>query len=345
MYTNKIEHLSRREFLKLGSLGLLGSFLSTISQEENTATPSFGRVMDEFTDLYDRPSFSGNAIKTYPFNYVLPIKGIEIGDIYPIYNQAWFKIKEKGYIHTSKLQPVEIKFNDPIDEIPEYGIISEVTVPFTDAYVSPSYSSNVAYRYYYRSTHWIGKIVTDIFGNGWYRIMDDQVKDQFYYVRTNHLRIIPKEELTLLSSNVPLSEKIIEVRGTEQLMIAYESGQPVFITQVSTGDEAANSRWKTPIGDFLTFYKRPSRHMAAGNRAFGDYDLPGVPWVSYITKWGIAFHGTYWHNDFGNPRSHGCINMTPDAAKWLYRWTQPFVPYDYQLKYRQGYGTRTQVVV
>ncbi len=85
--------------------------------------------------------------------------------------------------------------------------------------------------------------------------------------------------------------------------------------------------------------------MAAGNRAFGDYDLPGVPWVSYLTDWGIAFHGTYWHNDFGNPRSHGCINMTPDAAKWLYRWTQPFVPYDYQLKYRQGYGTRTQVVV
>jgi lipoprotein-anchoring transpeptidase ErfK/SrfK len=65
--------------------------------------------------------------------------------------------------------------------------------------------------------------------------------------------------------------------------------------------------------------------MAAGNLATG-YDLPGVPWVSYITQEGISFHGTYWHNDYGVPRSHGCINMTPQSAKWLYRWTHPLVP-------------------
>jgi lipoprotein-anchoring transpeptidase ErfK/SrfK len=46
----------------------------------------------------------------------------------------------------------------------------------------------------------------------------------------------------------------------------------------------------------------------------------------YITDGGISFHGTYWHNDYGVPHSHGCINMTPQSAKWLYRWTLPSVP-------------------
>ena len=84
--------------------------------------------------------------------------------------------------------------------------------------------------------------------------------------------------------------------------------------------------------------------MAAGNRAFGDYDLPGVPWVSYINTWGIAFHGTYWHNDYGRPRSHGCINLTPEGAKWVYRWTMPHVPYDAELKYLQNHGTQVNIV-
>ena len=58
------------------------------------------------------------------------------------------------------------------------------------------------------------------------------------------------------------------------------------------------------------------------------FDLPGVPWVSYIHWTGIALHGTYWHNDFGTPRSRGCINLTPADARWLFRWTMPIVPPD-----------------
>jgi len=77
--------------------------------------------------------------------------------------------------------------------------------------------------------------------------------------------------------------------------------------------------------------------------ATGTYDLPGVPWVTYLTKSGISFHGTYWHNDFGRPRSHGCINVTCDAARWIYRWTLPEVPLykDYQA---ESFGTRVDVI-
>ena len=53
------------------------------------------------------------------------------------------------------------------------------------------------------------------------------------------------------------------------------------------------------------------------------FDLPGVPWVTFFTSTGVSFHGTYWHNDYGTPRSHGCVNLLPEDAKFLYRWTSP----------------------
>jgi hypothetical protein len=52
-----------------------------------------------------------------------------------------------------------------------------------------------------------------------------------------------------------------------------------------------------------------------------------VPWVSYFTWGWVAIHGTYWHNDYGRRRSNGCVNCSPEAAKWLFRWLTP--PADY----------------
>ena len=83
--------------------------------------------------------------------------------------------------------------------------------------------------------------------------------------------------------------------------------------------------------------------MAAGDIASNGYDLPGVPWVIYITESGISFHGTYWHNDYGNPRSHGCINLAPQTAKWLFRWTMPTVPPEKQFVYEYT-GTHVEII-
>jgi lipoprotein-anchoring transpeptidase ErfK/SrfK len=74
------------------------------------------------------------------------------------------------------------------------------------------------------------------------------------------------------------------------------------------------------------------------------YDLPGVPWVSFFTGTGISFHGTYWHNDYGQPRSHGCVNLTPADAKFIYRWTRPAVPPETQYLHLPGEGTLVQIV-
>ena len=83
--------------------------------------------------------------------------------------------------------------------------------------------------------------------------------------------------------------------------------------------------------------------MAAGDIAASGFDLPGVPWVQYITKSGISFHGTFWHNDFGRPRSHGCINLSSSAAKWLYLWSSPSVPLNKEFSY--GFtGTKVEII-
>lgn len=74
--------------------------------------------------------------------------------------------------------------------------------------------------------------------------------------------------------------------------------------------------FRTPTGEFAIQRKPPTRHMAATDVVASDgYDLAGVPWVSYLLWWGISFHGTYWHNDFGRVHSHGCIRLWRTAAR------------------------------
>jgi lipoprotein-anchoring transpeptidase ErfK/SrfK len=176
----------------------------------------------------------------------------------------------------------------------------------------------------------VTNLVQDNRADPWYRIADDKW-DLFYYAPATHLRLIPKEELTPLSPGLRPEEKRLEVRLRQQLVIAYERDRAVFVARTATGAEFSNGKFYTPAGQHITFQKRASRHMAAGDLASNGYDLPGVPWICYITEKGVAFHGTYWHNDFGRPRSHGCINLTPAAAKWIYRWTLPVALPDTQM--------------
>jgi lipoprotein-anchoring transpeptidase ErfK/SrfK len=151
------------------------------------------------------------------------------------------------------------------------------------------------------------------------------------------------EELAPISPEISNKDKRIQVRLDNQIVIAYEYNSPVFVTPVSTGAILRVGTYTTPQGNFLTFYKRPSRHMAAGDIAASGFDLPGVPWVQYITDGGISFHGTFWHNDFGRPRSHGCINLSCSSAKWLYRWTFPHVAINKEFSFG-GVGTNVEII-
>jgi lipoprotein-anchoring transpeptidase ErfK/SrfK len=158
------------------------------------------------------------------------------------------------------------------------------------------------------------------------------------------VRILPASELAPLSPEIPGVDKHIEIRLDAQLVLAYEAGRPVYGARASTGGIYRSGTYTTPTGTFGTFHKRPSRHMAAGDLTASGFDLPGVPWVLYITDSGISIHGTFWHNDFGRPHSHGCINLSPSAARWLYRWSLPVVSPEKQFAFERASATVVKIV-
>jgi lipoprotein-anchoring transpeptidase ErfK/SrfK len=162
-------------------------------------------------------------------------------------------------------------------------------------------------------------------------LLDDILKVR-YFARAEHFRRVYDSEITPISQELPKSEKYIEVNLTQQELRAFESRRLVLRARISSGipntEPGANGiPTITPTGVFVVDRKFPLRHMGNGRLTSNlfDYELPGVPWVSFFHANGLAFHGTYWHSDFGRPLSHGCINMRNQDAKWLYRWAQPFI--------------------
>ncbi len=340
--------LTRREVLKLGLLGLGGLALRPYATLFDLSTPpppeydgQQGRVLAGNIQVHLQPNFDSEKVRTYWRDTVLPITGATIGDEEPPYNRVWYRIGTEGYAHSGNIQPVRTVLNEPVAALPAEGALVEVTVPYTEARWGAGESSSIAYRLYYETTHWTDKIVHDPRGEAWYRLLEDKWA-LHYYVPARHVRVIPANELAPLSPHVPNKHKRIEVRLGEQLVIAYEYDRPVFMARAATGAIFSNGNFSTPIGRHYTYHKRPFRHMAAGEIGSNGYDLPGVPWVCYITESGIAFHGTYWHNDYGLPRSHGCINLTPQASKWIYRWSIPTVPPGEQRLVAES-GTRVDV--
>lgn len=334
--------LNRRDFLHLSALGVFGFLPKTFRSFQSVAAEQMGRVAGMSAKVYVSPSFDADEVKIYWRDMILPITDVTVGDKQPEHNRIWYQIGDEGYVHSGSIQPVKTRLNQPNASIPFGGVLVEVTVPYTDVHWGAGKNHQFAYRFYYETIHWATDLVINEQGEPWYRIQEDKW-DLTLFAPAKHLRLIPDDELTTISPLVPAAEKRIEVRLRDQLAIAFESDKPVYLARIASGAVFSNGRFLTPQGVHSTFHKRPSRHMAAGDLASNGYDLPGVPWICYITEKGVALHGTYWHNDFGRPRSHGCINLTPTAAKWFYRWTFPVVPPSEDMVYEKT-GTRVDVV-
>ncbi len=338
--------VSRRDFLKLSGLGFLGLCLPNLplnSFFQDVFDAQQGRVTARLIWIYDRPSFNGGRVKFYWRDAILPVSNVMVSDDVTDYNRIWYEIGTEGFAYSGTLQPVRTMLNAPIPDIPESGLLGEVGVPYTDAHEQPRSDSKAAYRMYYETVHWImSAAASPADGKIWYQVRDDKW-NKLYYAPGEHIRIMTEDELAPLSAEVPDSQKKIQVRLDDQLVFAYENGAPVFATRAATGAAFRYGAYSTPTGSFLTYHKRPTRHMANGDLTADGYDLPGVPWVMYITESGLSLHGTFWHNDFGHPKSHGCINLSPAAAKWLFRWTNPVMKPGEQFAYKAT-GTLVEIV-
>lgn len=123
------------------------------------------------------------------------------------------------------------------------------------------------------------------------------------------------------TTNAQGEEKWIDISLSEQILRAYEGNKVVIEFPVSSG------LWfPTPKGEFSIWYKTRAQRMTGGNRDIGTfYDLPNVPHNMFFFQ-GFAIHGAYWHNNFGHPMSHGCVNSPLASAAQLFEWTGPVVP-------------------
>ncbi|MCY4147696.1 MAG: L,D-transpeptidase, partial [Chloroflexi bacterium] len=107
----------------------------------------------------------------------------------------------------------------------------------------------------------------------------------------------------------------------EQTLIAYEGDAPVFATIISSG----MPDWPTREGIFHIWARLETDSMRSATGAPDAYALEQVPWVMYFDG-DISLHGSYWHDDFGYRRSHGCVNLSISDARWLYQWTAQDAP-------------------
>jgi L,D-transpeptidase catalytic domain len=122
-------------------------------------------------------------------------------------------------------------------------------------------------------------------------------------------------------------ERWIDVDSSAQTLVAYEGSRPVYATLVSSGRGPADGPSATPAGVHRIWVKLFTSDMANVQSQDIDphYSLEDVPYVQFFDD-AVALHGTYWHGDFGHPRSHGCVNLSPLDARWLFDFTEPRVP-------------------
>ena len=122
-------------------------------------------------------------------------------------------------------------------------------------------------------------------------------------------------------------ERWFDVNVSKQTLVAYEGTRAVFATLISTGEaglEDPEHTKSTKRGIFRIHTKHVSTTMDSD--AVGEeFELRDVPWVMYF-KGGYALHAAYWHDDFGRARSHGCINLAPIDARYVFFWSSPDVP-------------------
>ncbi len=336
--------LTRRDFLKLSAAGMLGAFLAELRLDRALAdsNPTQGRMVLSGINLYSDPSFKAKKVDIFGRDEIVSITGVVDGDAGNPYNNQWYQLNGQGYSYSGWIQPVETNYQKPAFDIPPDGQLGEVTVPYTVTRLDPSFWAKTGYRTYFATTHWVKGVIVNNYEKGvWYEIFDS-LRQTSLYVAASDMRLVPDDELTALSPDVPDSQKHVYVDTATQSVTAFEGDQAVFTARCSSGGKGT----KTPLGDFQTFHKGPTIHMTNDGEpgAGHPYDLPGVPWVSFFTGSGDSFHGTYWHNDYGQPRSHGCVNLRPADAKYIYRWTSPLVPVGTQYLYKPGEGTKVQIV-
>lgn len=135
--------------------------------------------------------------------------------------------------------------------------------------------------------------------------------------------IASAESMVLGTKNSNGEDKWIEVSLDQQKLRAWEGSNIIMEFPISSG-----LWYPTPKGDYAIWYKTRAQRMKGGSKELGTYyDLPNVPYNMFFYL-GFAIHGAYWHNNFGTPMSHGCVNSPLANVAQLFEWTGPILAAD-----------------
>lgn len=306
-----------------------------------------GRVAVGMVELKMRPDLDSQTLGVLYEDAVLPWLR-EVSGAKPAYifnNQRWVETPE-GFIYGPYLQPVWNRPNEPVADLPpssrEPGMWAEVTVPYADAVLdkdAPSSNSWVEARIdeglplhlIYGQTFWVDQIRRSDSGAVFYRVNPNYYGGvDMLWAEAEAFKPISVDELAPI--NPDAADKRIVVDVTHQTLSCFEGSNEVYFCRVSTGakyDMYGNvvDKWATPVGSHRVARKYISLQMSGGTTGAG-YDLPGIAWTTIFATGGVAIHSTFWHNNFGDPVSHGCVNCLPDDARWIFRWNAPEVVYD-----------------
>lgn len=342
------DSISRRDFIKLASLGVVSLGFRPrnkgLFQLEFPGAELLGRVNTGKVEIKARPDADSQTTKVLYEDAVVPWLREVVGKNLYRTNQRWVETLD-GYIWSPYLQPVRNAPNTPIQSLPDTslgaGMWVEVSIPYVDLALdnpparSPGFQDRIKLgmplRLYYSQIVWVDQVRLDANGQAWYRVNEKYGSyGDILWGAAEAFRPITSEEMSPISPAV--EDKRVVVNITYQTLSCYEGRTEVYFTRISSGalynylGEKVDV-WATPIGKFPIWRKLISLHMSGGTTG-GGWDLPGVGWTSLFVGSGVAIHSTFWHNNFGEPMSRGCVNARPEDAKWVFRWTQPDVSYD-----------------
>ena len=358
-------NITRRDFLKLSGVGLAGlgalafnryktfdfeTLASPKRLPQFPASPIIGRVVDPGIDLRSHPTNDPNlntSVAKLGADTLVEWNREVLGNVIGGLNNQRYVETPQGYIYSSVLQPTRNLPNAPIAEMPagSPGFWAEVTVPYVDlahdgVVASPWLQDHILYnfppRLYYGQVVWMDQVRNT---NGFpeYRWNEDAghgygygAYGELFWADGAAFKILTDADIAPINPDIDPNDKRIDVDLDYQTLSCYEGNTEVFFCRISSGLKydpetgGLSDKLATPVGNLFTHWKIISLNMTAGSFQSG-YSTPAVPWSTMISGDGIAIHGAFWHNAFGEKRSHGCINVTPEDAKWIFRWTTPYI--------------------
>jgi len=340
---SKIKPFSRRDFLYFGAVGV-GALYSPIRpwHRANLNFPEadrLGRVAVGMVERKLRPDSDSPTVDILYQDAVVVWLREVVGRSPLRITQRWVETPE-GYIWSPYLQPVRNHPNQPRTELEDTslgkGMWAEVTVPWVDIVLdnpparSPWMESTDTPRLYYSQILWVDQIKISDDGQVFYRINERFGYGDIFWAAGESFRPLGPEEFEPIQPQV--AQKRVVVNVIDQTLSCFEGKSEIFFCRVSTGakfDANGNpvDKWATPVGAHPIWRKLVSLHMSGGTTG-GGYDLPGIGWTCLFVGNGVAIHSTFWHNNFGVPMSHGCVNARPEDAYWVFRWVDPYVSHD-----------------